>query len=1184
MRDFSVAGLSRLLSQLDACETLARSVTRLAPGTTLGPLGLPEAVRPATVAALAELTTVPMLWILEQPDEARAAFESLQAYLSDPTRAKVLPAPDALPFERMAWDPATREARMTTLAALRRWADEPATGAPVVVATMRGIMTRTLPPAAFGAGSAALRPGDRVRISDLLRDLARLGYEPVPTVSEPGEVARRGGIVDVFPSSAAAPTRIEWLGDEIESMRWFDPTSQRSREASAELQIVPAREALPERGPEIAERVRNLALHRLHPLAEGELRRQADHLQSAEPFAGIEFFGPLLHPEETTALDYFPATALVITDRRAALEAAALAVADQADTIRSEQVEAGELPPDWPGRPVVGATDVLRALDARAHLALGHLGAAEDEGHDLSRRFGQATRHGGQIEEAMVEILESISSGAAVIVVSRQAPRLCELLAAEGVAVAPTTDLDRVPGGGGLAIVHGALDGGWTLDVGGHRLLLTTDTELFGWRMPHRRRRAPRSEAVRTTDYFAEISPGDYVVHIEHGIGLFRGFRRMAVDGVEREYLHLEYAQGDTLYVPTHQADRVARYVGPSNGSPAVSRLGTADWERAKQRARRAVEDIARELLVLYARREVARRAPFSQDTPWQAEMEAAFPFLETDDQLRAIDDVKRDMESERPMDRLVVGDVGFGKTEVALRAAFKAVMAGRQVAVLAPTTVLAQQHYETFRRRFLPFPVRVEMLSRFRSRAEQNVVVDRLATREIDIVIGTHRLLSADVRFHSLGLLIVDEEHRFGVKHKERLRQLREGIDTLTLTATPIPRTMHMALSGLRDLTTIDTPPDERLPVVTHVGPYEENLVRQAVRRELARRGQVFYVRNRVTGIEHAAAKVRKLVPEARIGIAHGQMREDELARAMLDFVGGVTDVLVCTSIIESGLDIPNANTLIVSRADRFGLAQLHQLRGRVGRGALRAYAYLLYAPGQELSREAQDRLEALADASALGSGFRLAMRDLEIRGAGDILGARQHGQVAAIGLDLYTRLLAQAINKLQVDTPTLPDHVSRELAEIDPGTLPTVDLPLDAYLPETYVPQTGDRTRLYRRMAVIDTPSQADDLARELADRFGPPPREVANLVDVLRLRVLAHISGARSVGNEGGWAVVRWPESRALGRSALKARLEHGARVGRHQVSVPIPGPPSRWLPRLIDTLGMIATLEAHAAASS
>ncbi|MFN2114567.1 MAG: transcription-repair coupling factor [Anaerolineae bacterium] len=1209
MQDYSVSGLIPFVAAHPAFRELLGEARTAGPVHAVGPLGLPSAARPVVVAALAEGLGAPLLWLTPQPDEARTLAETLRAFVSDPRRVHLLPAPDAMPYERIPWDPVTRERRLAALAALHAHASgDSSAPPPIIVASVRGLMVRTVSPDLFGAESRLCRVGDTVSVTGLSRQLVRLGYEPATAVTQPGQFAHRGGILDVYPPADSKPTRIEWFGDEIDSMREFNPTSQRSERSKSEVLVIPAAEALPERGPEVADEVARLQLGRMHPIAESEVRGQLERLRSGERFGGLEFYGPLLHPEGATALDYLPQGSWLVTSDVDQLRAAADGVTEQAATVRSEQVDAGELPGDWPGQPLVDWEELARRAAGMRHLALGAsihggpgLGATGDSdgraigaapGADgashampepsleLAESFGSPPPYGGRVEEAVLDAANSSERGDAVVVVTRQAPRFAELLSDAGVDVAPQTSLRAAPGPGGLALVHGALGRGWTMTHDGVRMVVITDGEIFGWRMPHRRRQAQRSSAAERTDFFSELAPDTYVVHIEHGIGLFRGLTRMRSGAAEREYLQIEYAQGDMLYVPTHQADRVARYVGVGEVDPSVSRLGTADWERAKKRARRAVEDIARELLEFYAKREVARRTPFASDTPWQAEMEAAFPYLETDDQLRAIEEVKRDMESDRPMDRLVVGDVGFGKTEVALRAAFKAVMGGKQVAVLAPTTVLAQQHYDTFKRRLSPFPVRIEMLSRFKNRAQQATIIDRLATREVDVVIGTHRLLSQDVQFHDLGLLIIDEEHRFGVKHKERLRQLREDVDTLTLTATPIPRTMHMALSGLRDLTMIDTPPDERLPVVTHVGPTDDNLVRQAIRRELGRRGQVFYVFNRVQGIEMIAQKVRKLVPEARIGVAHGQMHEGELAKAMLDFVGGAVDVLVCTSIIESGLDIQNANTLIVERADRFGLAQLHQLRGRVGRSAQRAYAYLLYPPGHELPDDAKQRLDALADASTLGSGFRLALRDLEIRGAGEILGARQHGQVTAIGLDLYTRLLAEAIKKLQADQPVVSDSVSRELESIDPGTLPTVDLPLDAHLPEDYIAETSERTRLYRRMAAIDALDDVVDLERELADRFGAPPAPVSNLLVVLRLRVLAHLAGARSIGSDGHRAVVWWPDDHDLSRGALMSALPPDSRVGRHQLSLALDGAPSEWLSTLRGALEAAARVESRA----
>ena len=1190
MRDYSLTGLLARIEGSPGFSELRLACETAQPGRPVGPLGLPGAARPAVLAALARHLDAPLLWLVDQPDEARAFAESLAAYMVDPERVQVLPAPDAMPYERIPWDPNTREQRLASLAALRRWAEAPEPGeAPIVVAPIRGLLVRTLPPADFARDARRIAVGDPLQLTELVRGLLRMGYRSVSTVHEPGDMARRGGIVDVFPPARRRPVRIEWFGDEIDSIRNFDRSTQRSRGTLDAVMLSPAAEALPGRGPEVAERLAALDTRRLHPLALSVLERHGRLLADGEPIEGIEFYASLLHPEGATALDYLPDDGWVVLDSLDRLATVAQGAREQAQQTLRSQAEAGELPADWPGEPLAPWSVIASRLAGLRQLRVGapNAGDAPTERGPLAQSFGRPESYGGRIEEAVIDVAARTEAGQAVVLVSRQAPRILEMLGQVGLHVALTQMLEAAPGPGGLAVVHGALGAGWTLgppagEAGSEAgrpagLHLITDGELFGWRMPHRRRQAHAAEPSRKVDYFAEYAPGDFVVHIEHGIGLFKGIERMKVGEVERDYLKLEYSAGDVLFVPTHQADRVARYVGTGEIEPAVTRLGTADWERAKQRAKRAVEDIARELLQLYARRESARRAAFAPDGAWQAEMEAAFPFIETDDQLRAIEAVKADMESERPMDRLVVGDVGFGKTEVALRAAFKAVMNGKQVALLAPTTVLVQQHFETFTRRMMAFPVRIDMLSRYRNRRQQSEILDRLASGEIDIIIGTHRLLSNDLRFHDLGLLIIDEEQRFGVKHKEALRALRANVDTLTLTATPIPRTMHMALTGLRDLTTIDTPPEERLPVATHVGPYDDGTVRQAIRRELARRGQVFFVHNRVRSIDMVAAKVQKLVPEARLGIAHGQMAQAQLAHAMLDFVGGQVDVLVCTSIIESGLDIPNANTLIVDRADRFGLAQLHQLRGRVGRSAQRAYAYFLHPTTYELPEEARERLSTMAEHEQLGAGFQIAMRDMELRGAGEILGARQHGQVAAIGLDLYTRLLAEAIKKLRADGPEEDDKIARELAAIDPGGLPTVDLPVDAFLPDRYIHETTERTRLYRRMAGATSLEQVREVEAELRDRFGAPPWEVQFLIDVLWLRVLAYLAGAKSVAREGGLAVVRWPESHQLRRTELRARLGPAPRIGNHQLSLPLTGRPDQWLPSLRKALETIVEVE-------
>jgi transcription-repair coupling factor (superfamily II helicase) len=639
----------------------------------------------------------------------------------------------------------------------------------------------------------------------------------------------------------------------------------------------------------------------------------------------------------------------------------------------------------------------------------------------------------------------------------------------------------------------------------------------------------------------------------------------MSLEGVEREYLVLEYAAGDRLYVPADQVDRVGRYIGPSGEPPALTRLGTREWARAKQRVRRAAGELAKELLDLYAAREVILGFAFAPDSTWQEDLEASFPYLETPDQAQAVVEIKEDMERAKPMDRLVCGDVGYGKTEVALRAAFKAVLDGAQVAVLVPTTVLAQQHYTTFKERLSAFPINVEVLSRFRSEKEQQEIIEGLKKGTIDICIGTHRLLQKDVAFKNLGLVVIDEEQRFGVEHKEHLKQMRKEIDVLTLTATPIPRTLHMSLAGVRDMSTMETPPEERLPIKTYVAEYDEDLIRKAVLRELDRNGQVFLVHNRVHSIRRIASRLGELVPEAEIAIAHGQMPEEQLEHVMLDFSQGKIDVLVCTTIIESGLDIPNVNTIIVNDADRMGLAQLYQLRGRVGRGTNRAYAYFLYARGKQLTPQAQRRLKTIFQATELGAGFRIAMRDLEIRGAGNILGAAQSGHIGAVGFDLYCRLLAEAVEDLRTGV------IAGKRAL--PPQPPTIDLPLSASIPEDYVSDLDTRLIFYQRLAKLGSTKQVDDMAEELEDRFGPLPPQVSNLLYAVKAKILALEAGVRSIAVDEGQLVVKMAEGKRV-EKALESALGDGVKAGTNQVRLNIKRLGDRWQETLSQTLQAMA----------
>jgi len=732
------------------------------------------------------------------------------------------------------------------------------------------------------------------------------------------------------------------------------------------------------------------------------------------------------------------------------------------------------------------------------------------------------------------------------VIVSQQSQRLAELLADRGCPIVPMKGMEE-PSGPGLHLVHGSLKNGWSSDEMG--ALVLSDTEIFGWTKVHRvarRRAAPRES------FLSDLVEGDLAVHVEHGIGRFLGMERMAAEGLEREYLVLEYAEGDKLYVPVDQLDRIARYVGAGEATPSLSRLGTSEWARAKERVKNSVRNVAKELLRVYSARQAQEGYAFPPDTPWQGELEDSFPYVETVDQLHAIREVKADMEAIRPMDRLICGDVGYGKTEVALRAAFKAVMDGKQVAVLVPTTVLAQQHYNTFRERLQPFPVNVEVLSRFRSDREQRQVVEGLKTGKVDLCIGTHRLVQKDVEFKDLRLVIVDEEQRFGVMHKERLKKLRQQVDVLTLSATPIPRTLHMALAGIRDMSTMETPPEDRLPIRTFVTDYSDSMVREAILREIDRGGQIYFVHNRVQNIHFIAGHLQKLVPEARFAVGHGQMPEEKLERVMMEFADGKHDVLVCTTIIESGLDIPNVNTIIVNRADRFGLAQLYQLRGRVGRGANRAYGYFLYQRDKQLTETAEKRLKTIFENTELGSGFRIAMKDLEIRGAGNLLGVEQHGQVNAVGFDLYTRLLADAVGELQGKAPRSSPEV-------------TIDLPLEAHLPEGYVVEEASRLSLYQRLAGLRKEEDLGSMMAEMQDRFGPLPVEAQNLFYLVNLKIMAGSLGVRSIGTVEREIVVKLDGIPLTVRGRLLRHHGSRIRIPANQIRLRL-GVGEDWIPLL------------------
>ncbi|HET6846982.1 MAG TPA: transcription-repair coupling factor, partial [Anaerolineales bacterium] len=847
--------------------------------------------------------------------------------------------PNPLFYERSPWSATVRRERIDALTALASsrldQSLRPAHGPTIVIASARALMTRTMPLSDFLGACQILRCGERVP-PDLTRHvLASMGYARGDVVLEPGQFAIRGGILDVWAQAAPLPARIELVGDEIDSIRVFDPVSQRTAELIDSLPLTPAREFLL---PPAAQKAET-------PL-QGQERSELDI--------------PVLHQRSATLLDYLSSDSLVLIDDFSAIDGVMEEIEHQAVDLRRSALEDGELASDFP-MPYVPWSELRDQLETLPHIVLGHdteipqpdaAGVAR-----LDSEFAHDERFGGRLKPFMEYLGKLTGRGATAVVVSRQRARLEELWneMRQAGAVQEQTAAPNEP-----RFMEASLREGFVLA----RLHLITDSEVFGWERPATRSRVHIS-AETPESVYADLRPGDLVVHVDHGIARFIGLVRRNLDNREREYLELEYDAGGQLFVPVHQADRLTRYVSDEGVEPNLDRLGGQEWHERKARAQGAVVRVAKEMLELHAKREVARGHAFGPDSVWQAELEASFPYVETDDQLRALEEIKRDMQRPRPMDRLLCGDVGYGKTELALRAAFKAVMDGKQVAVLVPTTVLAQQHWETFQQRLAAFPARVDMLSRFRSAREQDQILSALARGEVDIIIGTHRLLSADVAFKDLGLVIIDEEQRFGVSHKEHLMRLRTEVDVLTLTATPIPRTLYMALTGVRDISNLNTPPEERLPIVTHVGPYSPRLARQAILRELERGGQIFFVHNRVNTIDAMHAHLAQLVPEARVDVGHGQMPEHQLEQVMHRFNRGQTDVLLSTTIIESGLDIPNANTLIVDRADTFGLAQLYQLRGRVGRGAARAYAYFFRHRRRMPTPDAQQRLDVIAENS---------------------------------------------------------------------------------------------------------------------------------------------------------------------------------------------------------------------------
>ena len=1137
-------------------------------------LDLPEAARPYLIAALQGDWPGPVLIVCGRPEHARFLDEQIRAWSPTPEGIVSFPPPDTLFYDRSPWDRETAHGRVSVLAQLAALQGSGATAGGqgmVVTTSMWALMTKTTPAMALRRATRTITVGTRLPMHEFLRQNVRAGYEYAVVVEEPGTFSHRGSIIDIYPPNLSEPLRLDFFGDELDSMRTFSPASQRSLGELQQATLAPATEALPEWGTAAAAALADIDLRSCNPATRHRLGEQREQLVAGSHFPGIESYLPYLYPRPSTLLDFVPANALVLMDDVVALETAAFGLENQSLGLRAEMVRDGDLPANF-AVPYFPWEELKGRLASRRAISLAY--GPEEEPSPFKETFVAAPRYAGQLRQALADIAELGARDQRVVLVTRQAERLADLMREQNTYVSPVAEVVQVPEPGHLYLVDGILAEGWAFSPS--QLVVMTDAEIFGW-VRARRRRPVTQHRIAPETLFADLQEGDWVVHVEYGIGRYHGMTRKTISSLAREYIEIEYAAGDRLYVPIHQADRVSRYVGSDDRPPRQHRLGGREWASVREHAERAVRDIAQELLELYAAREVAPGYAFGPDTAWQHELEASFLYEETDDQLRALSEVKADMEKPKPMDRLLCGDVGYGKTEVALRAAFKAVMDSRQVAVLVPTTVLAQQHFHTFRQRLRAFPVTVEMLSRFRTPREQQEVLESLRSGGADVVIGTHRLLSKDVSFKDLGLLIVDEEQRFGVTHKERLKQMRHEVDVLTMTATPIPRTLYMAMSGIRDMSIIDTPPENRLAIRTQVSEYDEALIRKAVLRELDRGGQVYFVHNRVQDIERIAENLRRIVPEASLVIGHGQMDEGELAQVMLGFAQGEHDILLCTTIIENGLDIPNVNTIIVERADTFGLSQLYQLRGRVGRGMNRAYAYLLYRP--PLVDDARKRLQTIQEAAELGAGLRVAMRDMEIRGAGDLLGGEQSGHIAAIGFDLYCRLLQLAVEELQAASgePMNVIQRARGKAKAQPIALdlgPSIDLPVSAYLPDTVIPEGPLRLRLYRRLARVDSLDEIGELTQELTDRFGQLPDPVSGLLYLLRVRVLAAESGIQAVKGDSSQITLLLPSPLPPGTAERLSARNPGLHARGTHLRMSATG---KWKERLIELLGTLGALE-------
>ncbi|MGI5819377.1 MAG: transcription-repair coupling factor [Armatimonadota bacterium] len=1129
-------GLDERLKASDEFAALAELVETGVPVAASGVSGAGSALLVAGLSAGGGTCMV----VTYNDERARRIAEDIRALIGDdaesPREVLVYPSIASALYDGVTPDRGEVADRLTVLERLS------AGDGIIVVTSVQALMLQTIPREAMEAARREVAVGETIDRDDLARALVDLGYENVDLVDDVGQFSVRGGIIDVSPPTMPAPIRIELFGDEIESIRLFSAQTQVSLREIERAGFGPAGEILLTEDAVAAAlpQIKRAYRRELDRLIKDEKKREADRLrerrdedlellENLRPAETLVHYLPYVYSRRASLGDYLPDDCLVVVDEPVRVASHGEGFhADVQDTYRSgvklgrhlRLPETGCIPFEQLAATHLSIPPSLEEKRRVVYLGMLRRDVPWNEGVEPATfSTPPVDSFGGKFDLLVDGIRQWQQQGEYLLICSGEPEKAAEALNGRGLEHVSLSNGQLALEAGKVKVAPLELSGGFKLPSAD--LVVMTGAEIYGWRKVRQPKETRYRRGFSLTS-IQDLDEGDLVVHITHGIGRYAGLSKQTIGDMERDYLVIEYSGGDRIYVPVTQLDRVQRYVGPQGGGVSVDKLNGKRWASAKKKARASTRMLARELMKLYRERERAKGYAFAADSPWMKELEASFRFEETPGQWQAIKDIKRDMELERPADRLICGDVGFGKTEVAIRAAFKAVLDGKQVAVLCPTTVLAHQHLNSFRERLGKYPVEIRMLSRFRTPAEQRKTIQQLKAGTVDIAVGTHRLLGSDIGFHDLGLIIVDEEQRFGVEQKERLKKLRTTVDVLTLTATPIPRTLNMALSGIRDVSVINDPPAGRLPIRTFVRERDTDLIREAIMREAERGGQVYFVHNRVKSIGHVAAEVQRLCPEVTVAVAHGQMDEDELEQVMMAFYREEFDVLVCTTIIENGLDVANANTMIVDDAGNLGLAQLYQLRGRVGRSNRQAYAYLLYKYPDRMTEEAEQRLQAIEQFSELGSGFKVALRDLEIRGAGDILGGEQSGHVSAVGLDLYAQMLADSVKALKGEA----------VSDEEEGH-PALDLPLEAVIPADYVPGERQRISLYRRLSSLWEDEHVSALEEEIVDRYGPMPAPVSNLIEIARLRIACRDLGIVDVRAQRNRVRIRLSRQIALGR---------------------------------------------------